>query len=144
MPKTITPPPGEADEGFESSRGNPDGTVTLYYPGETPPPLPPSPPSVPDEVPSRLALRLLLRDGWFGPNVTHPDDLEAAVAGFLAQSVSDPMLRAFALIDWRRSSVFMLHNPTIRAALPALGKTVQDLEALMIEADAIRREEESL
>lgn len=143
MPKTITPPPGDSDKGFEVSRGNPDGTVTLYYPGETPPPLPPSPPSVPDEVPARLALRLLLRDQWFGPAVTTPAQLNAAVEAFLAQSVSDLAARNAALLDWQRSAVFQFRNPTIRSALPALGKTLADLAALMTEADEIRRQEEA-
>lgn len=121
MPKTITPPPGEADKGFSVSRGNPDGTVTLYYPGDTVPPLPPSPPSIPAEVTMRQARLALHAAGKLSA-------VEAAI-----DSMPEPQ-KTQARITWDHSQTVQRYNGLVSQMGPALGLTSAQIDALFIAA----------
>lgn len=125
MAKTVTPPVSDADRPFEAARGNPDGTVTLYYAGETPPEVPAGPPSVPVSVTKRQLYRGLQQVGWLG---TTKDQIEGAVNGLLAQMPEPP--RETARIEFFTSRDYLRSNPLLLAALmgPPLSKTVAEID----------------
>ena len=141
MPKTVTPPPHESDRPFDSARANPDGTVTLYYAGENPPPMPPAGPSVPESVPKRLARLVLLGSGKLGPSVTTLAQLDAAILGRIDDLIPAGLQREAAKAAWSDSSVFEFRNPTLRAMMVALGITEPELIAMFQQAEAMRQAE---
>ncbi len=114
MPKTVTPPVSDADRPFEAARANPDGTVTLYYAGETAPLMPPPSPSLPQLITKRQLYRGLRERAWFG---TTKAQIEAAVDALLAQMPEPP--RELARIEFYTSRDYLRTNPMLVAALKA-------------------------
>lgn len=109
-PQDIT----ASDRPFVTSRGNQDGTVTLYYPGDLIPPLPQPPdPKCPPEVTNRQFRLALTRAG-----------LRVAAEAYVAAGNQD-------LKDWWEYEPIMRRDhPLIAAAIMALGKTPADADAV--------------
>lgn len=90
-----------------------------------------------DEVPFRFGAAALLLSGWFGPQVTTPDHLNAAVEAFLANLPGlTAEQRALAIFTWRRSATIRKSNPLVSMVAAALGKTQADIDALFAQAEA--------
>lgn len=127
MPKTVTPPVSNADRPFEVARANSDGTVTLYYAGETPPPMPESGPSIPQSLTKRQLYRALMQVNWLGTTMTQ---IDATINAMLDAMPNPP--REVARVEFFTSRDYLRNHPLLNAMVtsPQLSKTQADLDAL--------------
>lgn len=109
----------DADRPFITARGNADGTVTLYYPGDTIPlmPEPPAAPACPQSVTMRQARLALLAMG----------KLAAVTAAINA--LPSPQREA-AQIEWEYSGEVHRDRALVRSLAPALGLDDAALDGL--------------
>jgi hypothetical protein len=106
----------------------PDGTWTVYEPGDTlPPPPPPGPPPVPDSITKRQLYLALMELGWFGSTM---DQINAQINALLDQLPNPPRERARA--EFFTSRDYLRGHQLLNAMVtsPPLSKTQADLDVL--------------
>jgi hypothetical protein len=112
----ITLQPSEINNShrpFIASRGNADGTVTLYYQGD---PLPPAPPEPPPSIPPITSRQLRMALTASGLRAT----VEAAVASG-SQDLRD---------WWEYEPIMDRYHPLVVGMISALGKTPAEADAV--------------
>lgn len=113
--KTLLPSQiSDADRPFVAARGNADGTVTLYYPGDVIPPLDLGPTVEPGIVVTPRQFRqALTRAG-----------LRTAVDAFVAAQPQD-------IKDWYEyATEFDSSHPVVAGMALAMGKTPEEVNAV--------------
>jgi hypothetical protein len=106
----------------------PDGTWTVYLPGDTlPPPPPPGPPPVPSQLTRRQFYRALMVKGWFGASKPAID----AVVDQLLTQLPDPP-REVARVEWVESTAVFRAHPLLVQMWLALGRTLAELDEVFV------------
>lgn len=115
----------DSDRPFVCSRGNHDGTVTLYYEGDEIPGLEYVVSDVPGSVTRRQLYRGLMQVGWLGAT---KQQIEASIDAMLASMTEPP--REIARTEFYTSRDFLRNNALLVGAMksPPLSKTDAEID----------------